>query len=255
MPETHRLSPRSTSGGSVTATANGWRLSIPGGKKGMYRLAQLDDYGRLARTHFPWHPPMTLSLRARLSAADLPGTWGFGLWNDPFGMSLGFGGTAGRLPALPEVAWFFHASPENHLALRDGLPGQGFFAGSMHSPGIPSLVLTPALLALPLLPVRPIARLLRRLAARIIRQEANAISVDVKQWHLYSFIWLREGLNFAVDDQTILESRQTLLAPLALVLWIDNQYAAWAPDGHIGYGTLSNPASWLELSDLKIEKL
>jgi len=238
----------------VTAIANGWRLSIPAGQKGIYRLAQLDDYARLSRRHLPWRPPLTLRLRARLSAVDLPGTWGFGLWNDPFGMSLGFGGTAGRMPALPEAAWFFHASPENHLALRDSLPARGFFAGSFHSPGIPLPLMAPALLALPLLPVRPISRLLRRSAARVIRQEAVAIPLDVTQWHLYSISWLREVLYFAIDERNILESRLILRPPLALVLWIDNQYAAWTPDGRIGYGTLGNSAAWLELSDLKIEK-
>jgi len=58
-------------------------------------------------------PPCTFSLHARLSGTDLPGTWGFGLWNDPFGLSLGFGGQAARLPALPQAAWFMHASPPN----------------------------------------------------------------------------------------------------------------------------------------------
>ncbi len=75
-----------------------WRLSIPAGPAGHYRLAQIDDYSELRRRSFPWNAPYQLSLRARASAAVIPGTWGFGLWNDPFGMGIlsKVGGRAGR---------------------------------------------------------------------------------------------------------------------------------------------------------------
>jgi len=37
------------------------------------------------------------------------------------------------------------------------------------------------------------------------------------------------------------------------VAWIDNQYAKWTPDGHIGFGTLANPdAAWLEIKSLEM---
>jgi len=78
---------------SVTPLKVGaWRLEFPPGPQGRYRLAQLDDYSHQSRKSFPWQPPVTLSLQARVSAPALPGTWGFGLWNDPFSLSLGFGG-------------------------------------------------------------------------------------------------------------------------------------------------------------------
>jgi hypothetical protein len=39
--------------------------------------------------------------------------------------------------------------------------------------------------------------------------------------------------------------------PLGLVIWIDNQYAAWHPDGKIGFGVLENTEpAWLEIEDL-----
>ena len=69
-------------GGRVTQLdPEHWRLSIPQGLAGEYRLAQLDDYADLQRKSFPWVPPLLLSLKMRASAANLPGTWGFGLWN------------------------------------------------------------------------------------------------------------------------------------------------------------------------------
>ena len=249
------LLPRRTGDGSVTPIPDGWRFSIPAGPSGTYRLAQLDDYGRLPRRRLPWVPPLTLHLRARLSAPDLPGTWGFGLWNDPFGFSLGFGGTPGRLPALPQAAWFFSASPESALALRDGIPSHGFFAGSFRSPGLPAVFLTPGLLAAPLLLLHPVSRLLRRLAGQVACQEGVDVSVDVTQEHFYEIRWLRESLRWEVDGRTLLQSDRPPLSPLGLVLWIDNQYAAWRPDGTLGYGTLANPTAWLEITHLEMERI
>ncbi|MEW5942166.1 MAG: hypothetical protein AB1750_21070, partial [Chloroflexota bacterium] len=66
-----RLLPRSSRDARVTATAdaNGWRLSIPAGDASAYRFAQLDDYSGLLRGRFPSRPPLTMSLRARVSGA------------------------------------------------------------------------------------------------------------------------------------------------------------------------------------------
>src|SRR5512139_912562 len=69
--------------GAVKSTV--WRLEIPAGSAGHYRLAQLDDYSGRPRWKFPWRAPFRLALRARASASEIPGTWGFGLWNNPFG--------------------------------------------------------------------------------------------------------------------------------------------------------------------------
>jgi hypothetical protein len=188
-----------------------------------------------------------LSLHARVSASNLPGTWGFGLWNDPFGFSLGLGGSAGRLPVLPNAAWFFHASPPNWLSFRDEIPAQGFFTGTIHSPRVPSLLLAPLLLALPFLALRPTSRLLRWLVGQMVRQDAAAIAVDVTEWHEYSIQWPREYLEFKIDGETILRTSITPAPPLGLVLWIDNQFAGWTSEGRLGYGTLDNPAAWLEI--------
>ena len=136
------LIPIHTRAAQVHALAPGaWRLEIPAGAAGRYRLAQVDDYHRLRRRDFPWRPPLRLSLRARASAPDLPGTWGFGLWNDPFSLSMGLGGAAQRFPALPNAAWFFFASPPNYLSFRDDLPAQGFLAATFQAPAIPAPLL------------------------------------------------------------------------------------------------------------------
>src|ERR1044071_2028154 len=119
-----KLIPRHTPGATVEEISRGerretYRLSIPVGKANTYRLAQLDDYPQLKRNQFPWRPPLRISLSARVSSEALPGTWGFGLWNDPFGLSLGLGGNRLRLPTLPNAVWFFGASQESYLSLKE----------------------------------------------------------------------------------------------------------------------------------------
>ncbi|MFH2104199.1 MAG: hypothetical protein ABIJ39_12675 [Chloroflexota bacterium] len=241
-----RLTPR----GQVTPIEDGWQFTLPEGKHGSYRLAQLDDYTHLPRGKFPNQPERTLSLRARVSAADLPGTWGFGLWNDPFGLSLGFGATAGRVPVLPQAVWFFHASPPNHLSLRDDIPAFGFFAGVIRSPRIATTFLAPLVIGLPSLLLRPVRQTLRRLTGKIIRQDGAAIKIDVTRWHNYSISWRADACTFEVDNRTILHTTVSPAGPLGLVLWIDNQYAAWTPAGQLGFGSLENTAMWIEICEL-----
>jgi hypothetical protein len=230
----------------------GWRLFIEPGPAGDYRLAQLDNYGKLKRSAFPHRAPFMLHLRVRTSHSSLPGTWGFGLWNDPFGFSLGFGGNPGRLPALPNAAWFFFASPENHLSLHADQPGHGSLAGSFHAAQIPTLLMAPAALALPLLWLPAASRLLRRQATSMVRHDWKKMSVDPSGWHHYEIHWSLDQVLFKVDGEQV-HAAIAPQPPLGLVLWLDNQYAAWRPDGSFGYGTLATPADcWMEVCDVQV---
>jgi hypothetical protein len=250
-----KLAPRRAGGASVDPIPAGWRLNMPSGPAHSYRLAQLDDYARTPRSKLEHTPPWSCSLRARVSSADLPGTWGFGLWNDPFGLSLGFGGKPGRLPVLPETAWFMHASPPNWLSLRENdTPANGFFAGAFRSSQIPSMAFAPGLLAAPFLAIKPVARSLRRLASKIIRQDQARVNTDVTLWHEYSIHWLKESCIFCLDGIETLTTACSPRPPLGLVIWIDNQYAAWTPEGRLSYGTLENPAAWMEIKALEVRR-
>lgn len=251
---TPELEGRASAGAEVALLAPGhWRLSIPSGPAGQYRLAQLDDYTRLPRAALRWRPPLCLSLRARTSGAGLPGTWGFGLWNDPFSARFGLGGTARRLPALPNAAWFFYASPPNFLALHDRHPAQGFLAATFAAPAMPALALALAAPALPLLAWPPTGRLLRRLAARYVGEDAALLKLDPAAWHSYAMKWRAEGVRFAVDGETVFETSTSPRGPLGLVLWIDNQYAAFPPDGRLRFGNLANrEPAWLELAGVEV---
>jgi hypothetical protein len=257
------LTPRFSTHANVTPLPNGWQMEIPAGDASAYRFAQLDDYTRLPRGRFPSHPPLTLSLRARVPGNSNAGTWGFGLWNDPFGLSLGFGGNALRLPTLPNAIWFFHASEENWLSFRDpgrGNPaptfaGNGFLAQAFHSPNIPSALLALAgIPALPLLVTRKSRRWLRGLASRFVREDGIRLSVDATEWHTYRLEWSPTRSAFWVDDALVLESPVSPRPPLGLVIWIDNQFAAFTPEGKIGFGVLAGEAAWMEVEDVEMRK-
>jgi hypothetical protein len=256
---------------NTTPTATGWLFNLPKGGPLAYRFSQLDDYSALARDRFLWKTGTTLSLRCRVSEPNLPGTWGFGLWNDPFTVALGLGGMGQRLPALPNCAWFFYASPENHLSFQPesdskissqnpmpgdtGLPSSGFLAQAFSAPRIPSLVFAPVLVAAPVLFFKPISKWLRAiLAAKLIGEAAQRLDVDPTQWHEYRLQWGKTRVEFAIDGETVFETEISPKGPLGLVIWIDNQFAAWRPDGSLGMGTLPNPPAWMEIECLQVSQ-
>lgn len=238
----------STPGADVETTDNGFRLSISQGDKPHYRAAQLDDYTHLARRHFPAKPPLSLSLHARVSSPSLPGTWGFGLWNDPFGLSIGFGGNPFRLPALPNAIWFFHASDENYLSFRDG-PGNGFLVQVFRSP-VSQIPVIPLMRAGASYPFSK--RQARAQMGEIVEEEGTRLDVDVTQAHEYRFEWHPRGCAFWVDGIRVLETALSPRPPLGLVIWIDNQFAAWGPDGNIQFGVLENDECWLEVEHIEL---
>jgi hypothetical protein len=251
-----RLQTRHTAGAAV-APGQGelWRLVIPEGRGEVYRLAQLDDYAALPRRRLPWKPPLQMRLKARVSAPELPGTWGFGLWNDPFSLSLGLGGMGRRSPTLPNAAWFFYASQPNYLSFRDDLPAQGLLAATFASPRLPVWMAALGALSLPLALAPPLGRLARGAVRRLVRQGAALVQVDLTEWHAYSLEWMETTVEFRVDGEAVCATPAAPRGPLGLVLWIDNQYAAWTPDGRLRYGFLPNPQpAWLEIVDLTIEQ-
>ncbi|MEW6503686.1 MAG: hypothetical protein AB1457_06955 [Chloroflexota bacterium] len=230
---------------------NVWILAIPAGPAGSYRVAQLDDYRHLPRNRFRWQPPLTLSLTAQVSSSSPAGTWGFGFWNDPFSFSIGAKGSARRLPVLPNAAWFFYASPENHLSLRDDLPANGLLAAVFRSPLIPSAGLIPALFALPLLTIPATSRWLRLLARFVIQQDAARLDVEVTRPHAYRLEWRTHSVRFYVEGQRFFETPLTPRGRLGLVIWIDNQYAAFTPDGNVRFGLLPNETACLRITGIQ----
>ena len=244
----------------ISGDTSHYLLSISSGKADQYRLAQLDDYAQLKRGNFPLRFPIRLGLSARASSNSIPGTWGFGLWNDPFGLSLGFGGNPFRLPTPPNAAWFFGASEESYLSFRDlrhitgrddlapTEPVNGFLAQTFRAPKFHPWLMLAGLTI-------PFSRLkARRWMGKVIEDDGVRLDVDVTQWHRYSLDWREMRVSFKVDDALVFESQVSPHPPLGTVIWIDNQFAAFTPEGKIGFGVLENPEpAWLEVKDMELE--
>lgn len=273
------LATNQTDGSVVQGGGGMWRLEVPSGPAGRYRLAQVDDYHNLRRRDFPWKAPLQMSLRARASHRAMPGTWGFGMWNDPFSMSLLGGQGARRRPAFPQCAWFFFAGAPNWLALREDRPGDGFLAatfGSTDIPGAKFIDRARMLAALPLLALLPAGgkRLqstrsgLRRAIGRVVAQDAAQVAGDPTAWHSYQIDWQADSVAFSVDGDCLLDTPVAPTRPLGCVIWVDNQYLAFAPPpspergsapqgcparGGIRYGMLASPEpAWIEIEGLEI---
>ncbi|HEY2980424.1 MAG TPA: hypothetical protein VGJ22_04525 [Anaerolineales bacterium] len=231
-------------GGLAEKQADRWKLSIPAGPAFPYRVAQLEDYTGLSRRRFPSRPPRTFGLRARASSGFAAGTWGFGFWNDPFGPSIN---PLRLLPAMPNAAWFFFASNHNYLSFRDDKPAQGFLAQAFSAPGFDAR-LVPAAFTLPF--SRQAAR--RRLSG-VIDEDAVAVSVDPTDWHAYRLRWSPTRCTFEVDGSVVLETSFSPRPPMGLVIWIDNQFASFTPDGRLSIGLLkSDEPAWLEAEDVEL---
>ena len=265
------MNDRATQNANVERTQKGWKLEIQKGNSSSYRDAQLDDYSQLPRHKFPHHE-LSLSLRAKASSNSIAGTWGFGLWNDPFGLSLGFGGNPFRLPALPNAVWFFSASPQNYLSFTNDKPANGFLAQTFRSPKF-HLLLILAGLALPFS-----RKTTRRLLSKVIQEDSISLwntgtstghmsslmsrqqavglqsqGMDVTQWHRYRLEWSVKRVLFYVDDALMFESPVSPKPPLGVILWIDNQYAAFSPEGKVAFGVLQGAEEWLEIEELEIK--
>jgi hypothetical protein len=251
------MNERATRGAKVERIKDGWRLGIQKGDSSSYRDAQLDEYSQLPRHRFP-HRNLSLSLRARTSSISPAGTWGFGLWNDPFGLSLGFGGSPFRLPALPNAVWFFYGSKENYLSFkspstgahtvptvfREGEVVNGFMAQTFRSPRFHPLLIL-AGLALPFS-----RKATRKLLSKVIGEDSITVNVDVTQWHRYKLEWEAKRVAWYVDDALVFESPVSPNPPLGVIIWIDNQYAAFTPEGKIAVGVLEGEEEWLEVGDI-----
>ncbi len=258
MTVTVKLRKTLTSGAECSILAPGaWRLQIPAGPPGRYRLAQLDDYRDLARNTFPWKPACSLQVQMRASADLLPGTWGIGFWNNPFGMAILTRVEMLRLPALPATVWYFFASPQNYLSFYDHLPAHGSLAATFRSqqrlkPGLALTALT-AIPFLPLLMIPAVARCLRIWIRKFLHQDSQELRIDPTLWHDYRMDWHKDWAIFQIDKHKIFETEIVPQGPLGFVVWIDNQFAAFPPDGRIRIGSLENPEpAWIEVRNLLI---
>ncbi|MBK8618114.1 MAG: family 16 glycosylhydrolase [Anaerolineales bacterium] len=90
-----------------------------------------------------------------------------------------------------------------------------------------------------------------------MQEQAPALQkVDVTQWHAYRLEWSEKRVVWYVDDVLVFESPVSPNAsrPLGVIIWIDNQYAAFTPEGKIAFGVLEGGNEWLEIEDIVISE-
>lgn len=210
--------------------------------------AQITDYRGVSPQDWPWSPPVTLEVRARMShpAESLLGTAGFGFWNDPF--TLG-----GKTTAAPSNVWFFFASPPSDMRLVAGVPGCGWKAAVLNSGNPPGWMIR---LGEWVLRTPGLSRLAQRAArAQVHAAECLLDSVSLTEWHTYRLRWTKDEARFWVDDREVLRASNPPTVPLGFVAWIDNQWARFTPEGDFSFGLLDIPQKqWLEMDYLRIRK-
>src|SRR5579875_3475490 len=247
-------------GGSLDIVDSALRMSFAQAQQGRYSDAQIDDYGSLARTQFPWRPPLRMEVEARSSlpaatSADtkennsLRGTAGFGFWNYPFSVR-------GDILMLPEAIWFFYASPPSNMALVPGIPGWGWKAQVVHTmrPGA-LLALLPTTLAIGWARATGATQTAARWLQRLSGASEVLLTAEMTQWHTYALEWRAHQARFWVDDVLVLTVANPPTRPLGFVAWLDNQYAIATPRGVLRFGTVASGPQQLELGFIKIEPL
>jgi hypothetical protein len=248
-------------GASLNIVDSALRMEFASAQVGKYTDAQVDDYDGLARSAFPWKPPLRMEVRARssLPAASatstvestniLSGTAGFGFWNYPFSVR-------GDVLMLPEATWFFYASPPSNMALVQHVPGWGWKAQVVHSMRLETLAssvpmgLTAAWARLSG-ETRPAQRWMQKLTGA---HEA-LLTVEMNTWHTYVLEWRHAEALFLVDGQQVLRAPQPPTRPLGFIAWLDNQYAVATPRGSFRLGTVASGPQWFEIDSVRIEPL
>ena len=238
-------------GGRIDVGANGLYLGNDMAASRRYTNAQIDDYRGLARSDFPWRPPLRLHVGARFSHAsgELTGTAGFGFWNDPFRI-------AGlRAPALPQAVWFFYAGPDSDMRLALDRPGWGWKAAVVAARTGGFLISAPFLaLCAPLMRLPRQRRRLWKTFQRAAGIAEAVLPAAMPEWHIYTIDWQRERVRFFVDGRLQAETPRAPAGPLGLVLWLDNQYLQIAPWGRFRWGLSAKEGQqWLEIDWLAVE--
>ncbi len=246
-------------GGTLHSDHSVLRMELPLVAAGHYADAQIDDYATLARSAFPWTPPLRMEVRACSShpAAQtkctvesttvLQGTAGFGFWNYPFSIR-------GDVLFLPEAVWFFYASPPSNMALVPDIPSWGWKAQVIHSMRLGALTATiPTALSTIWGRISGETRYAAHWLQKLSGAQEAIIPVAMDSWHTYTLEWRQTEARFWVDGKLILTAPQPPTRPLGFVAWLDNQYAIATPHGVMRFGSVPCGPEWFGIDSVKIE--
>lgn len=235
-------------GGHTIVRDAGMRLLVHDARRPYYANAQIDDYGLSPKAQFVWRPPLRMTVCARASEV-IAGTAGFGFWNNPFS-------PLGGSPRLPAAIWFFYASSPSDMPLALGVPGNGWKVACIDATQPRALAWAPLTLPVLLLDRHPF--LYRRIWPRVqhaLRIAEASIPPINNTWCTYILDWYPDYARFAVDGVVVLETDCAPHGPLGFVAWIDSQWAVVTPWGRFGWGFLDTATQWLDLQQVRIERL
>jgi hypothetical protein len=211
--------------------------------------AELSDYRLYERGTWPWRPPLRMTVRARSSdpTGALIGTMGFGFWNFTFT-------TTDQVASSPQAVWFFYASPQSYMTLQ-GNPdlGHGWRAQVLNGPPEDELMMKIANWTWTKLHcLRP---LMYALAKHEMGEGEALIQASMVDWHTYRFDWLKDRVDFYVDDEPIYTVPTSPQGPLGFVAWLDNTMMNMS-EGRFSFSHLASPKSQsIEMSEVSIEHL
>jgi hypothetical protein len=216
-------------GASLVEFEDGWDFILAeSGEK--YANAQLDDYRDIKRKYFLNTDNLSLEADICWGDQDLVGTSGMGFWNDPFLM------TGWRWPSLPVVAWFMMTGRDSNMKVGNengsGLKAQVISAWSW------SFFLRLPLLLLGLVLGRFLGRnFFLDNFSRGIGLSEKTLSQGQSGWRNFRIDWTESGVEFFVDQKSVLRHSRPLTGPLGLVIWQDNQWLKFDPRQGVRWGT------------------
>ena len=98
--------------------------------------------------------------------------------------------------------------------------------------------------------------LIRRILKRYIKENATQIRKEWVEWHHFEIAWLTDKVSFSIDGNICHESQIFPQGKLGLVIWIDNQYARFAPGESLKFGSLETLyETSMEIKDFEIKPI
>ncbi|MFN2119859.1 MAG: family 16 glycosylhydrolase, partial [Anaerolineales bacterium] len=93
----------------------------------------------------------------------------------------------------------------------------------------------------------------RQLISQFVQENGRQINAPPEEWHTYAVDWKEDGTRFFMDDALVMKVQSAPKPPLGLVMWVDNQFAAFRPDQGPRWGLeASTQAAWLEIEAIRL---
>ena len=121
------------------------------------------------------------------------------------------------------------------MALALNVPGNGWKAATIDATRPAALAIAP--LAPLILLLNQSKKLYKKLWPFVERNlciaEQPLDQAIMRDWHTYTIDWQINQVQLSIDQRIVLSTSRSPRGPMGFVAWIDNQYAAFTPEGKI----------------------